>query len=225
MPTLYSLSFQDISTSTQIPAADLTRTLQSLACGKYRILTKYPKSREVATSDSFAFNDGFTAPLAKIKIAMVVNRVETGEERSETVERVDEERRHLAEVSWSFLSSLFSFLPRWLPSRARLLTDCRLFLLPFDSPGLHRSDPQISKDHVAHRVDERGDETARWTVPTYAEYDQEEDRGFDRCEYNPSSSLSSLFARSSRGRVTDSLFFPCFVIFFPSESTSNEDPT
>ncbi|KAL7411333.1 ubiquitin ligase SCF complex subunit Cullin [Mrakia frigida] len=92
------LSYEDISTSTQIPAADLTRTLQSLACGKYRILTKYPKSREVATSDSFAFNDGFTAPLAKIKIAMVVNRVETGEERSETVERVDEERRHLAEA-------------------------------------------------------------------------------------------------------------------------------
>jgi cullin 3 len=93
------LEYEEIASATQIPTADLTRTLQSLACGKYRILTKYPKSRDVATTDTFAFNDAFTAPLAKIKIATVVNRVETGEERSETVERVDEERRHLAEVS------------------------------------------------------------------------------------------------------------------------------
>lgn len=57
-------------------------------------------------TDSFAFNDGFTCPLAKIKIATVVNRVETGEERSETVERNDEERRHLAEVSPRLLTGL-----------------------------------------------------------------------------------------------------------------------
>jgi cullin 3 len=89
---------QDILGSTLIPAPDLARTLQSLACGKYRILTKHPKSRDVSPTDSFAFNDNFTAPIVKIKIATVANKVETGEERTETVEKVDEERKHQAEA-------------------------------------------------------------------------------------------------------------------------------
>ena len=62
------------------------------------MLTKFPKGREVAATDSFAFNDGFTAPLAKIKIAMVASKVETTEERSETNDKVMEDRRHMIEV-------------------------------------------------------------------------------------------------------------------------------
>ncbi|CDZ97609.1 Cullins [Phaffia rhodozyma] len=92
------LEYQDIRSATGIPDSELMRTLQSLACGKYRVLTKHPKSKDVAVTDSFVFNDAFTAPLAKIKIAMVANKVETNEQREETNEKVDEERRFLTEA-------------------------------------------------------------------------------------------------------------------------------
>lgn len=35
---------------------ELKRTLQSLACGKVRVLVKHPKGRDVNESDSFSFN-------------------------------------------------------------------------------------------------------------------------------------------------------------------------
>jgi len=92
------LSLQDIKSATQIPDADLCRALQSLACGKYRILTKNPRSRDVNPNDKFSFNVGFTCPLAKIKIQTIIGKVESGAERTETQERVDEERRHQIEV-------------------------------------------------------------------------------------------------------------------------------
>jgi len=92
------LSLQDIKSATQIPDADLCRALQSLACGKYRILTKNPRSRDVNPNDKFSFNVGFTCPLAKIKIQTIIGKVESGAERTETQERVDEERRHQIEA-------------------------------------------------------------------------------------------------------------------------------
>jgi cullin 3 len=51
-------------------------------------------------NDVFAFNESFTAPLAKLKIAQVASKVETSKEREETQEQVDEERRHQVEVSY-----------------------------------------------------------------------------------------------------------------------------
>lgn len=47
---------------------ELRRTLQSLACGKARVLIKNPKSREVEDQDKFKFNNEFTAKLFRIKI-------------------------------------------------------------------------------------------------------------------------------------------------------------
>lgn len=90
---------QDIKAATKIPDGDLARSLQSLACGKFRILTKNPKGRDVGPNDNFSFNSGFTCPLAKIKIQTIVGKVENNEERAETQERVDEERKHQIEVS------------------------------------------------------------------------------------------------------------------------------
>ena len=77
---------------------DLQRTLQSLACGKFRVLAKAPRGRDVNPTDSFAFNESFTSPLARIKIMQVSSRVETTKEREETQEMVDEERKHMVEV-------------------------------------------------------------------------------------------------------------------------------
>ncbi|KLT38707.1 Cullin-domain-containing protein [Cutaneotrichosporon oleaginosum] len=93
-----NLSYEEIKAATDLADSDLQRTLQSLACGKYRVLTKTPKGREVNLSDTFAFNDGFTSPLARIKIMQIASKVETPKEREETQEMVDEERKHQVEA-------------------------------------------------------------------------------------------------------------------------------
>lgn len=93
------LRLQDIKASTDMPDPELQRTLQSLALGKYRILQKNPKGRDVNPTDTFTFNDSFTCPLARFKIMQVVARVESAKEREETQEMVDEERKHQVEVS------------------------------------------------------------------------------------------------------------------------------
>lgn len=94
-----TLSYGDIRSATDLTDGDLVRTLQSLACGKYRVLTKNPKGRDVNPNDTFEFNEGFQCSLAKFKIMQVASKVETSKEREETQEQVDEERRHVVEVS------------------------------------------------------------------------------------------------------------------------------
>ena len=72
--------------------------MQSLACAKFKILKKHPPGREVDSGDSFSYNVDFSAPLQKIKISTVASRVENSEERKETKDRVDEDRKHQMEV-------------------------------------------------------------------------------------------------------------------------------
>ncbi|EPQ31423.1 uncharacterized protein PFL1_00758 [Pseudozyma flocculosa PF-1] len=93
-----SLGYEDLAASTNIPDADLQRTLQSLACAKYKILLKEPKGREINRSDRFTFNHSFSCPLARIKIAQVAARVESAGERKETTEKVEEERKNMVEA-------------------------------------------------------------------------------------------------------------------------------
>ncbi|WVW86394.1 hypothetical protein I302_108440 [Kwoniella bestiolae CBS 10118] len=93
-----SLTYPEIKSSTDLPDPDLIRTLQSLACGKFRVLTKIPKGRDINPTDKFEFNESFTSPLARIKIMQVASKVETTKEREETQEMVDEERRHQVEA-------------------------------------------------------------------------------------------------------------------------------
>jgi hypothetical protein len=63
-----TLSYADIETHTDIASHDLKRTLQSLACGKFKLLTKEPRSREVGEEDTFAFNDAFTSKQLRFKV-------------------------------------------------------------------------------------------------------------------------------------------------------------
>jgi len=90
------LSFLDIKDSTGIEDKELRRTLQSLACGKVRVLQKVrsffllhhfafsecscfncnlcfqiPKGRDVEDKDEFVFNEEFSAPLYRIKVIFV----------------------------------------------------------------------------------------------------------------------------------------------------------
>ncbi|KAG6879880.1 pre-tRNA nuclear export protein [Termitomyces sp. T32_za158] len=93
-----TLKYSELRDATDIPEQELQRNLQSLACAKYKILKKHPPGRDVNKEDCFSFNAGFTSNMRKIKIGTVVSRVETGEERKETRDRIDEERRHQTEA-------------------------------------------------------------------------------------------------------------------------------
>ncbi|KAH7839521.1 hypothetical protein Vadar_005284 [Vaccinium darrowii] len=92
------LSFQDIKDSTSIEDKELRRTLQSLACGKVRVLQKLPKGREVEDDDSFEFNEGFTAPLYRIKVNAIQMK-ETVEENTSTTERVFQDRQYQVDAA------------------------------------------------------------------------------------------------------------------------------
>ncbi|CAN1302286.1 CUL4 [Linum perenne] len=92
------LSFEDIKDATGIEDKELRRTLQSLACGKVRVLLKMPKGRDVEDGDSFAFNDGFTAPLYRIKVNAIQMK-ETVEENTSTTERVFQDRQYQVDAA------------------------------------------------------------------------------------------------------------------------------
>ena len=73
--------------------AELQRTLQSLACAKYRVLTKTPRGRDVSNSDTFAVNLNFSDPKYRIKINQIQAK-ESKEENKETHERVAADRNY-----------------------------------------------------------------------------------------------------------------------------------
>ncbi|KAF9292151.1 Cullin-3 [Mortierella alpina] len=99
VPEGESLSYTAIETETGLPEEHLKRTLQSVACGKFKILVKEPKSREIGNDDTFKFNASFTEKLARIKIQTIASRVETSVENKETQEKVDDARKHMAEAA------------------------------------------------------------------------------------------------------------------------------
>ncbi|KAL4392794.1 hypothetical protein AHAS_Ahas03G0380700 [Arachis hypogaea] len=92
------LSFQDIKDATSIEDKELRRTLQSLACGKVRVLQKIPKGRDVEDDDSFVFNDTFMAPLYRIKVNAIQLK-ETVEENTSTTERVFQDRQYQVDAA------------------------------------------------------------------------------------------------------------------------------
>ncbi|XP_042373284.1 cullin-4-like isoform X2 [Zingiber officinale] len=92
------LNFQDIKDSTGIDDKELRRTLQSLACGKVRVLQKIPKGREIEDEDSFVFNEEFNAPLYRIKVNAIQMK-ETVEENTSTTERVFQDRQYQVDAA------------------------------------------------------------------------------------------------------------------------------
>ncbi|RHY31676.1 hypothetical protein DYB32_003258 [Aphanomyces invadans] len=90
------IGFKEILAETEI--GELRRTLQSLACGKVRVLNKQPKGRDVADTDEFVFNAGFTNQLMRIKINSIQMK-ETTEENIETHEAVFRERQYQVDAA------------------------------------------------------------------------------------------------------------------------------
>uniref|UniRef100_A0A4W4FKR1 Cullin family profile domain-containing protein n=1 Tax=Electrophorus electricus TaxID=8005 RepID=A0A4W4FKR1_ELEEL len=68
---------EEIHTATGIEDGELRRTLQSLACGKARVLNKNPRGKDVEDGDRFNFNNDFKHKLFRIKINQIQMK-ETG---------------------------------------------------------------------------------------------------------------------------------------------------
>ncbi|XP_072251514.1 cullin-4B [Leuresthes tenuis] len=86
-------TLEEIKLATGIEDGELRRTLQSLACGKARVLTKIPKSKDVEDGDKFSCNNDFKHKLFRIKINQIQMK-ETVEEQASTTERVFQDRQY-----------------------------------------------------------------------------------------------------------------------------------
>nr|CAH7726315.1 unnamed protein product [Callosobruchus chinensis] len=91
--TYDEISFEYIKAATNIEDGELRRTLQSLACGKARVLNKIPKGRDIEDNDKFRFNNDFINKLFRIKINQIQMK-ETTEEQKATEERVFQDRQY-----------------------------------------------------------------------------------------------------------------------------------
>lgn len=94
------LAYRDILAETNIPPADLKRSLQSLALVKGRnVLRKEPMSKEVEDEDVFIFNEGFQSKFYKVKIGTVSAQKESEPEKQETRLKVEEDRKPQIEAA------------------------------------------------------------------------------------------------------------------------------
>ncbi|KAF5364006.1 hypothetical protein D9756_000828 [Leucocoprinus leucothites] len=87
------LAFQDIKAQTMMRSdAELRRTLQSLACGKKKVLKKIPLGRDVDDDDVFRFNTEFTDPRPKVHINSIQAKV-SPEESKKTNAAIEGDRK------------------------------------------------------------------------------------------------------------------------------------
>lgn len=87
------LTYKEILEATSIESLELKRTLQSLACGKTRVIIKDPKGKDVTEDDKFLYNSKFQYHLFKVKINQVQLK-ETQEEQAMTQEKVFQDRQY-----------------------------------------------------------------------------------------------------------------------------------
>lgn len=88
-----ALAFSEILAALGMNNKELQRTLQSLACGKVRILNKEPKTREVGEADRFSVNEELAHKLYRIKVNAIQMK-ETTEENQKVAEGVFQDRQY-----------------------------------------------------------------------------------------------------------------------------------
>ncbi|KAG4148772.1 hypothetical protein ERO13_D05G304600v2 [Gossypium hirsutum] len=94
------LSYKEIEQVTAIPASDLKRCLQSMACVKGKnVLRKEPMSKDIGEDDSFFVNEKFASKFYKVKVGTVVAQKESEPEKQETRQRVEEDRKPQIEAA------------------------------------------------------------------------------------------------------------------------------
>ncbi|OUM69418.1 hypothetical protein PIROE2DRAFT_57463 [Piromyces sp. E2] len=87
------LNYNEIEAMTQMNAKELKKSLQSLSCGKYKVLIKSNEGKNVIESDSFAFNKDFESNSRVLKINSIQAK-ESLEERKTTREKVIKDRQY-----------------------------------------------------------------------------------------------------------------------------------
>ncbi|KAJ2872786.1 Cullin-4A [Coemansia aciculifera] len=92
------LSYKQIQENTGLEDVELMRTLQSLACGKHRVLVKEPKGRDVAGTDVFTFNASFTSTQSRIKIGQILLK-EAEKESKEVEEHIQLDRMYQVDAA------------------------------------------------------------------------------------------------------------------------------
>ncbi|KAH9963578.1 Cullin-4B [Russula dissimulans] len=92
------IPFSDVKLHTGIEDAVLRCTLQSLACGKKKVLKKRPAGKDVNDEDVFVFNDAFEDPRARVHINSIQVK-ETPEESQRTQSAVEGDRKHYLDAA------------------------------------------------------------------------------------------------------------------------------
>ncbi|KAI0249475.1 Cullin-4B [Lactifluus subvellereus] len=92
------IQFADVKLHTDIEDAELRRTLQSLACGKKKVLKKRPAGKDVNDEDVFLFNDAFEDPRAKVHINSIQVKG-TPEESQRMQSAVEGDRKHYLDAA------------------------------------------------------------------------------------------------------------------------------
>jgi len=94
-----SQSYIDILQYTGLEPNELKRTLQSLACGKIRVLVKEPQGRLVNDNDTFQMNNNFAAKSMRINLNAAVQVKETKQEQKKTQENVFKDRQYQVDAA------------------------------------------------------------------------------------------------------------------------------
>ena len=92
------LTYREIAAASGLDDKHLRHTLQSLACGKTRILNKEPKSRDVEEGDAFEVNFALSERHFRIKINSIQVK-EQAEENKQTLEKIFAGREHQCDAA------------------------------------------------------------------------------------------------------------------------------
>ncbi|RDB27309.1 Cullin-4 [Hypsizygus marmoreus] len=92
------LRYPEILEQTRMSPDELKRTLQSLACGKKKVLKKVPPGRDVDETDVFKFNADFDDPRPKVHVSSIQAKV-TLEESRRTNISIEGDRKHYLDAA------------------------------------------------------------------------------------------------------------------------------
>ncbi|KAI0665335.1 hypothetical protein C8Q78DRAFT_1065044 [Trametes maxima] len=94
-----TIAYADIKAQTgSVHDGELGRTLQSLACGKKRVLKKEPAGKEVNVTDVFRFNGDFTDARFQVHINSIQAKG-TAEETRRTQSSIEADRKHALDAT------------------------------------------------------------------------------------------------------------------------------